>query len=146
MGFIMRQSSRVLPMALLLVMVPAWLAGPVARAQVPQEPVPSQGRVWAVLIGVEKYHRANHLRYTLNDVRELAKTLRTRGGVQAEQMLELTDDAPNARFQPLRASLMAELPEFLARPAPARGPADRLLQRPRLPGQAGPALPRAAGL
>jgi uncharacterized caspase-like protein len=88
-----------------------------------QDPNSTEGRVWSVLIGVEKYHRANHLRYTLNDVRELARTLRGRGGVQAEQLLELTDDAPNPRLQPLRASLMAELPGFLARPAPG----DRLI-------------------
>ncbi len=92
-------------------------------AHASQEPAAAQGRLWVLLIGVEKYHRASPLRFTLNDVRELAKTLRTRHGVQPEQMLELTDDAPNPRFQPLRASVMAELPEFLARP----GPEDRLI-------------------
>ncbi len=89
----------------------------ISLAQPPQEPGPAHGRLWVLLIGVEKYHRANRLHFTLNDVRELAKTLRTRCGVEPEQMLELTDDAPNPRFQPLRASLMAELPGFLARPA-----------------------------
>ncbi len=119
----MRRSTRIARLAPLVVLVPAWLASPVVRAQGPQEPGPSQGRVWAVLIGAEKYHRANHLRFTLNDVRELAKTLRTRGGVRSEQMLELTDDAPNPRLQPLRASLMTELPGFLTRPEPE----DRLI-------------------
>ena len=87
-----------------------------AEAQARPEPGAAQGRVWAILIGVEKYHRANPLRFTLNDVGELTKTLRARDGVQPEQLLELTDDASNPRFQPLRASLMAELPEFLAKP------------------------------
>jgi len=104
-------------------MITAWPFGPNTVAQIPQEPGPSHGRLWAVLIGVEKYQRANPLRYTLNDVRELAKTLRRRGGVASEQMLELTDDAPDRELQPLRTSLMAELPKFLARPAPG----DRLI-------------------
>ncbi len=102
---------------LLLVLIVGELDRRYARGQPLHEPGPAQARTWALLIGAEKYHRANPLRFTLNDVRELAKTLRTRGGVQAEQMLELTDDAANPRFQPLRASLMAELPEFLAKPA-----------------------------
>jgi uncharacterized caspase-like protein len=119
----MRYTNRILLLALPLIMVPAWLVGPNAMAQAPQEPDASQGCTWAVLIGVEKYHRANPLRYTLNDVRELAKTLRTCGGVASERVLELVDDAPNPRFQPLRASLMAELPAFLAQP----GAGDRLI-------------------
>jgi uncharacterized caspase-like protein len=119
----MRWSRATWLVILLLGLMLGELGRGIAVAQPPQEPAPAQGRVWAVLIGAEKYHRANPLRYTLNDVRELAKTLRTRGGVASEQMLELTDDAPNPRLQPLRASLMAELPEFLAKPAPG----DRLI-------------------
>ena len=118
----MRQPRRVWQLVLLSGISLVWPTGQFAKAQAP-ESGPSQGRTWALLIGVERYHRANPLRFTLSDVRELAKTLRIRGGVQPEQMLELVDDAPNPRFQPLRASLMAELPEFLAKP----GPEDRLI-------------------
>jgi uncharacterized caspase-like protein len=98
----------------------ALLAAPVQAQQPSARP---EGRTWAVLIGVQKYHRANPLRFTINDVRQLADTLHRRGGITSEQILELTDDAPNPRYQPLRASLMAELPEFLAKP----GPEDRLI-------------------
>jgi uncharacterized caspase-like protein len=75
-------------------------------------------RPWAVLIGAEKYHRANQLKYTVNDVRELSLTLQRRGGYSAERVLEMTDDALNPRFQPLRASLMAELPRLFERVEP----------------------------
>jgi uncharacterized caspase-like protein len=71
-----------------------------------------------LLIGVEKYHRASHLRFTVNDVRQLASTLQTRGGLAKESILELTDDAPNPRAQPLKASLLAEVPAWLGKPGP----------------------------
>ena len=63
-----------------------------------------------MLIGVEKYHRASQLRYTINDVRRLAETLRSRGNYAEEGILQLTDDAENPRFQPLKSSIFAELP------------------------------------
>jgi len=82
-----------------------------------------RGRQWAVLIGIEKYHRAPRLRYTLNDVVQLAKTLQQHGGVKKGDILSLTEAATNPRFQPLRTSLMTELPDFLAKP----GPEDELI-------------------
>ncbi len=92
----------------------SWLlAGSIALAQKSEDSKPTQPRQWALLIGVEKYHRASPLRYTVNDVRQLAETLRSRGGVAKEQILEFTDNATNPRYQPLRASLQAELPVWL---------------------------------
>ena len=86
-------------------------------------PATGKGKQWALLIGIEKYHRASHLRYTINDVRQIAKTLHERGGVPKDRILQITDDASNPRFQPLRNSLMAELPDWLAKCAPE----DRIL-------------------
>ncbi len=97
----------------------ASLGRPAAAAEAPQ----NSGRQWALLIGVEKYHRAPRLRFTINDVRVLSQTLRERGGVAEEQILELTDDDRNPRFQPLKTSIEAELPQWLAKV----GPQDRLL-------------------
>lgn len=77
---------------------------------------PSAGRSRALLIGIEKYHRVPALHFTINDVRTLSKTLRTRGGYV--DILELTDDAAQPRFQPLKASIEAELPDWLKQAAP----------------------------
>lgn len=74
------------------------------------------GRSWAVLIGVEKYHRVPSLVHTVNDVRQLAITLRTRDGYPEECILEMADDATNPRFQPFKANIEAELPAWLQRP------------------------------
>lgn len=90
-----------------------------ARAQVPgnagAKTVGTQS--WAVLIGVEKYHRATRLRYTISDVEQIARTLQARGGCPAENILKIVETESNPRFQPLRNSLAAELPRFLAKPA-----------------------------
>ena len=118
-------------LGLLLALGTLWLTVPGASAQpFPSGPAggaiagqPDAPRKWALLIGIEKYHRANPLRYTINDVRCLADTLRRRGDYDAESVLEIVDTNVNPRFQPLRASLMAELPKFLARP----GPGDHVL-------------------
>jgi hypothetical protein len=81
-----------------------------AGTQVPQQ--------WAVLIGCERYVRANPLRYTVNDVRQIAATLNQYGGVQRDHILEMTDTAPNEKRRPLKNNLMAELPEWLSRSGP----------------------------
>jgi hypothetical protein len=93
-----------------------WAADAVGDAQ-------PKSQQWALLIGVEKYHRAPQLKYTVNDVRQLASTLRTRADYPEDNILEMTDQAPQPRFQPLRASLQAELPKWLKNP----GPEDTLL-------------------
>ncbi len=77
-----------------------------------------QGRQWALLIGVEKYHRVPPLVHTINDVRQLGNTLRTRDGYPEDCILEMLETAPNPRFQPLKASIEAELPTFLKQPGP----------------------------
>ncbi len=86
-------------------------------------PSPPQSISWALLIGVEKYRRATPLRYTVNDVKQLAATLRDRGGYPRGRMLELTDESTEESRRPLKEHILAELPRFLARP----GPADRLV-------------------
>jgi hypothetical protein len=81
-----------------------------------------KGQTWALLIGVEKYHRAPQLKYTTNDVRRIAGTLQTRAGLSDDNILEMTDQqsdqTPQPRFQPLRASLQAEVPKWLQKIEP----------------------------
>ena len=77
---------------------------------------PGASRPWALLIGIEKYHRAPPLSCTVNDVRQLAVTLRTRDGYAEDAILEITDQARNPRYQPLKASIEAELAAWLKQP------------------------------
>jgi len=88
------------------------LAGGVLAAEA------AKAKSWALLIGVEKYHRAPPLMYTINDVKQLAATLRTRDGFEPDRLLEITEQATNARFQPLKASIEAELSTWLKQPGP----------------------------
>jgi len=83
------------------------------RPLLADEPKAETGKQWALLIGVEKYHRAPRLRFTINDVRVLGQTLKERGGVSEDRIFEMTDDAQNPRFQPLKTSIEAELPKWL---------------------------------
>jgi len=87
---------------------PAWAQPAPTNVQRSDQP-----RRWAVLIGVERYRLANPLRHTVNDVRQIAETLRTRGGFERDCIIEVTDKGLSPRFQPLRASLLAELPKWL---------------------------------
>ena len=77
-----------------------------------------EGRSWAILVGAQNYHRATNLRFTVNDVEQLAKTLENHGSYPTESILKMVDTAPNERFQPLCASMKAELPRWLAKPGP----------------------------
>ncbi len=77
----------------------------------------SPGRQYAVLIGVEKYHRAAPLRFTINDVRQLASVLKQRGSWPSDDILEMTD-AANDRCKPLRNNLLTELPKWLGKARP----------------------------
>jgi hypothetical protein len=109
MGRIVTNGRRALLVALL-----AWgcTGGMLAELAQADEKA-SEPRQWALLIGCEKYHRASRLRFTINDVSQLAKTFRERGGLQEDRLLQITDDESNPRFQPLRASLEAEIPAWL---------------------------------
>lgn len=78
----------------------------------------TEGRQWAILIGVEKYHRASNLLYTVNDVEQIAHTLQHRGNYSEDCILKMVDTAPNARFQPLRKSILDELPLWLGKVKP----------------------------
>jgi hypothetical protein len=82
------------------------------------QPNADSARKWALLIGIEKYHRASPLRYTINDVKQIANTLTDRGDYNEDCILEIVDSAPNPRYQPFRVSLLAELPRFLKKPGP----------------------------
>ena len=81
------------------------------------------GRELAVLIGIERYQRANPLRHTVNDVRQLAETLSTRGHYARDGILEITDAASNEKFQPNRANIETQLPAWLK----SAGPDDTIL-------------------
>lgn len=78
---------------------------------------------WAILIGVERYEKASPLRFTVNDVRQLAETLTARGGIRRENILEITDERTDERYRPSKDHLSARLQEWLAKP----GPRDTLL-------------------
>jgi hypothetical protein len=73
-------------------------------------------RKWALLIGAQDYKLANPLQYTVNDVRQVAESLRNRGDYQDQDILEIYDNASEVKNQPLRASLLETLPDFLSRP------------------------------
>lgn len=88
------------------------------RAGLSAEGENRQGSSWAVLMGIEKYHRAPRLRFAVNDVKQISSTLRQRGSWPEDHILELVDTAPNSRFQPLRSSVLAELPQWLAKATP----------------------------
>lgn len=103
-----------LPWALAAILAGAGLPPCPARAESAGEL--GRGRLYAVLIGVEKYQRASPLRYTVRDVEQLAATLRQRGGVPEENILQIVDGASNPALQPLRSNLLAELPQWLAGP------------------------------
>ncbi|TWT66953.1 Caspase domain protein [Posidoniimonas polymericola] len=80
--------------------------------------VASAGQQWAVLIGCEQYQQANPLKFTVNDVKQLASTLELRGGYEKSHLLLMTDDENEVKHQPLRASILRELPVFLDKIAP----------------------------
>ncbi len=93
-----------------------------ALADEKKEKAPTS-RQWAVLIGVEKYTKANPLSFTVNDVRQLSETLRTRGGYQKENILEITDKGANKGAQPFKESILDGLSSWLSK----AGPEDTIL-------------------
>jgi len=113
-GRLVTTLRRTLVASLLALGCSGGLIADVARA----DDAASAPRHWALLIGCEKYHRASRLRFTINDVNQLAKTFRDRGGLQEDRLLQITDDESNPRYQPLRTSLMAEIPAWLDLPEP----------------------------
>jgi hypothetical protein len=116
----LRLAHYILAPLVLLVLLGAWWAGgsradettPMERGAV------AKGRQWAILIGIEKYQRANPLRFTDNDVARLVQTLCIRGGYPHQCVLEMTDRAVDAALQPLKTSLAAALPQWLQKPEP----------------------------
>jgi|GEM_PF-2139162 len=82
------------------------------------EPKGKGGRQWAVLIGVEKYTKANPLSFTVNDVRQLSETLQTRGDYKKENLLEITDKGATQERQPFKDSILNGLSSWLSKAAP----------------------------
>ena len=76
------------------------------------------GKQWAVLIGVEKYTKASPLSFTVNDVRQLADTLKTRGGYKKEDILEITDSGAEKTVQPFKESILEGLSHWLGKAGP----------------------------
>jgi uncharacterized caspase-like protein len=68
-----------------------------------------------ILIGAERYFKADNLVYVVNDVRQVSQSLVSRGGLSPANILEMIDTAPTARFQPLRQSILDEVPRWLAK-------------------------------
>jgi hypothetical protein len=56
-------------------------------------------------------------------VEQLAATIRERSADKKTSILKIVDTAENPRYQPLRASLLDQIPKFLKRP----GPSDRVI-------------------
>ena len=81
------------------------------------------GRQWAVLIGVEKYTKANPLSFTVNDVKQLSETLQTRGDYMKEDLLEITDKGVTKETQPFKDSILNGLSSWLNK----AGPEDTML-------------------
>lgn len=88
-----------------------------------QEPSQPSVKQWALLIGVEKYQQASPLRFTVNDVVQIAHTLHARGGFDPECILQVTDDAKDPTHRPDKAKLLALIPDWLKQ----IGPNDRLI-------------------
>ena len=108
-----RASTLLAAVALLLTSISS--LGDLAAAE---SAVQGSENLWAVLIGAERYHHANHLKYTVNDVRRVSDTLQQRGGLAPDHALIMTDDEPNPRFRPIRTSVLKELPAWLEKVAP----------------------------
>lgn len=96
---------------------------PVVKAQDFFGSQPDKGKQWAILIGVENYRLANPLSYTINDVDQIATTLRERGSASTRNIVKFVDSAEEPTRVPTLASLMSELPPWFQKP----GPNDRLL-------------------
>jgi hypothetical protein len=110
-----RPPVRAVRMAAVLATVSSFFGVGFAIAQ-QSSTAPIPGRSWALLIGIENYHRANKLTYTINDVHQISQTLRSRDGFEPDCILEVTDESPNPRYQPLKSSLLAEVPAWLNKP------------------------------
>ncbi|QDU25098.1 Caspase domain protein [Anatilimnocola aggregata] len=103
-------------LALALLALPCQLPSLVAQDLAFGDGDETAGQQWAILIGVENYQKATPLTYTMNDVDQLAATLRDRGGVPSERVIKFVETAPDSRFQPLKASLIEQLPRYLRKP------------------------------
>ncbi|MGD9724002.1 MAG: caspase domain-containing protein [Pirellulales bacterium] len=125
MNAILHDRRRCVPLAVCSLLACTLLAG-ASRASAEDATADSSqkpGTQWALLIGCEKYLRANPLRFTVNDVHQVGATLRSRGGMDREHILEMTDKSTNEKLRPLKANLTAELATWLKK----LGPKDTLI-------------------
>src|SRR5262249_23024608 len=65
--------------------------------------------------------KARPLQHTVNDVRQLAQTLRVRDGFEPDSIYEITDAAKDKSSRPLKESLLAGLPRWFEKPGPKDG-------------------------
>lgn len=76
----------------------------------------SPGKSWALLISVEQYDKAPSLRYTSNDVVEIADALTQRGYYDSQNLLTIYDRAEDRKLLPTYENMRREIAEFLKRP------------------------------
>lgn len=82
----------------------SWVAAPVVN----QPPPRPTGRKRALLIGINYFRTSAELKGCINDVREMRSLLRERGwSERREDMLVLTDDARDPRYQPTKANILS---------------------------------------
>ena len=89
------------------------LSADLAQAESPSVP----SRQWAVIIAVKNYESPliQDLNVTLNDAADFKKTVITQGGLDRDNILELTDDS-TVENRPTKSNLKLRLTEFLSRP------------------------------
>ena len=74
------------------------------------------GDQWAILIGVENYEKVPDLRYTANDVIELADTLTLRTFYEPQRVETIFDGASDAEKKPTKENILREVSDFLRKP------------------------------
>jgi len=92
-------------------------AGGIAHAQRIDGPQESHSKAWALLIGIERYEKASALRYTVNDVAQIAETLSNRGAFRTDRILQIVDTAQDSKQLPTRNNLLQQIPSFMQQPA-----------------------------
>ena len=82
-----------------------------------------RGRRWAVLIGVNHYidrTGIGDLKYCVQDMKLLGATLTSRaGGFERQNVLLMTDDAPEEIHRPTYSNIVAQVPAWLEQAGPA---------------------------
>ena len=93
-----------------------WLMALAVAAACVGTAAPAGAEKWALLVGVEQYQRPEiaTLRYSVADVRAVARTLDDTCRIPADHVFVLTSDAPDADAQPTKTNITFRL-EYLAK-------------------------------